>query len=59
MFKDVLLRADLAMFLIVGLIMFVIVAVAILVWVFRSGSSEFYDKLNKVALDDEDLKDNS
>lgn len=59
MFKDVLLRADLTMFPIVGLIMFVIVAVAILVWVFRSGSSEFYDKLNQVALDDEDLKDNS
>ena len=59
MFKDVLLRADLAMFPIVGLIMFVIVAVAILVWVFRSGSTEFYDKLNRVALDDEDIKDNS
>lgn len=53
MIRLVMERADLTFWPVFSLVLFVVSCSAMLVWLFRPGSSEFYDRVSRLALGDD------
>lgn len=53
MIRLVMERADLTFWPVFSLVLFVVSCAAMLVWLFRPGSSEFYDRVSRLALGDD------
>mgnify|MGYP000695841662 CR=1 FL=1 len=55
----ILSQTDLLTFPLISVVMFVLIFSLVVLWVFRSGSEEQYQKLSILVLEDESPKENS
>ena len=57
MMREVMQAANLTIWPVISLVIFSIVAVLVLMWIYRKGSAEIYEAMSYQALEGQELKD--